>query len=296
MRTFLTRRSFALTIGAAFAARLLLGSRSAAADDVLAAGLARIEVAGGGRLGVAVRDTQTGRRYGHRADERFPMCSTSKVLSCAALLARVDAGHDDLNRRIRYRTADLVTYSPITKDHAGGDGMTLAALCEAAITVSDNTAANLILASVGGPSAVTAFARAIGDAVTRLDRTETTLNEATPGDPRDTTTPDAMAANLDALVLGARLSPSSRERLTGWLFGCRTGGTKLRAGLPAGWRIGDKTGSGGYGSTNDVAVIHPSGRKPLIVSAYLTETKASSAMRDACIADVGRAVARLAQG
>lgn len=291
----LGRRRFAAATAALLAGATAAATHAAAAEDALAADLARIEAGSGGRMGVAVLDTRTGRRHGHRARERFPMCSTSKVLSCAALLARVDAGRDDLERRILYRPSDLVAYSPVTTAHAGRDGMTLAALCEAAITLSDNTAANLILARIGGPSGVTAFARGLGDPVTRLDRAETALNEATPGDPRDTTAPEAMAANLQALVLGARLSASSRERLTGWLLGCRTGGGKLRAGLPAGWRIGDKTGSGGHGSSNDVAVIWPPGRKPLIACVYLTETTAVLPARDACIADVGRAVTRLAQ-
>ena len=281
---------------AAGAAALLVGARTgaagaAAAGGTLAAELARIEAASGGRLGVAIRDTRTGRLAGHRADERFPLCSTAKVLSCAALLARVDAGQETLARRIRFGAADLVAWSPVTKARAGGAGMTLAALCEAAITLSDNTAANLILAAIGGPAGVTAFARRLGDPVTRLDRTETALNAATPGDPRDTTTPAAIAADLQALVLGDRLSAPSRARLAGWLLACRTGAAKLRAGLPAGWRVGDKTGSGGHGSSNDVAVVWPPGRAPLIVCAYLTQTGATRDAQGATIAAVGRAVA-----
>ncbi len=168
--------------------------------------------------------------------------------------------------------------------------MTLAELCEAALTQSDNTAGNLILASLGGPSAVTASARSLGDLSTRLDRTETDLNEATPGDLRDTTTPDAMAGNLMALVVGNRLSARSRDQLTAWLVSNQTGGAKLRAGLPPDWRIGDKTGGGDWGTTNDVAVLWPPGRQPLVVCVYLTETKASFADRNATIAAVGRAI------
>lgn len=242
----------------------------------LATEFAQIEGRSGGRLGVAIRDRETGLSYGHRADELFPMCSTFKMLACAAVLARVDAGGEDLDRRIRFDANDVVTYSPATKDRAGGDGMTLAELCEAAITLSDNTAANLIIGSLGGPSGVTAYARSIGDTVTRLDRMEPSLNEAIPGDARDITIPNAMAADLHALVLGDRLSQRSRDQLTAWLVSNKTGGARLRAGLPKGWRVGDKTGSGERGTANDIAVIWPPNRKPLIVSVYLTDTKAST--------------------
>ena len=217
------------------------------------------------------------------------MCSTFKVLACAAVLARVDAGLDSLSRRIRFEAGDLVTYSPVTKDRTGGDGMTLAELCEAGITQSDNTAGNLMLASLSGPSGVTAYARALGDAVTRLDRTETGLNEASPGDPRDTTTPGAMTTNLGALVLGTPLSGPSRDQFIAWLVANQTGGAKLRAGLPEHWRIGDKTGGGEWGTTNDVAVIWPPDRRPVIISVYLTATTASFDERNAAIAAVGRA-------
>ncbi|WP_428533577.1 class A beta-lactamase [Rhodopila sp.] len=264
--------------------------RLSAARPDFAAELTRLEAASGGRLGVSVDDTATGQRYGHRASERFPMCSTAKVLGCGAVLARVDAGHDDLNRRIRFNAKDLVTYSPVTKNRLGAPGMTLAELCQAALTVSDNTAANLIVASLGGPSAVTAFARSLGDKMTRLDRIETALNEAQPGDVRDTTTPAAMAANLQALVTGGILSPRSRDQLAAWLVANQTGGAKLRAGLPADWRVGDKTGSGGFGTSNDIAVIYPPDRKPLIVCVYLTDTKAGPDNSDKTIAAVARTV------
>lgn len=252
--------------------------------------LARIERESGGRLGVAVTDTGSAARAGHRADERFPMCSTFKLLAVSAVLARVDAGKEQLDRRIRIEVAALVDYSPLTKPHAGGD-MTMEAICEAAMVVSDNTAANLILDSLGGPAGLTASVRVLGDPLTRLDRTEPTLNEAVPGDPRDTTTPAAMAANLRKLVLGEALSAASREKLIGWLAGNRTGDTRLRAGLPKEFRVGDKTGSGGRGSTNDVGVIWPPGRAPVIVAAYLTETSAPLDQRNATLAAVGKAVA-----
>ena len=284
----LTRRRLSLSVGAA------LASRAARAADPPAGGLAaefaRIEDSVRGRLGVSVLDTGSGRRWAHRGGERFPMCSTFKVLACGAVLSRVDAGQEDLGRHVRFTPADVVTYSPVTGSRAGGDGMTLAELCEAAMTQSDNTAGNLILASLGGPAAVTAFARRIGDGATRLDRTETALNGATSGDPRDTTTPDAMAGNLRALALGDVLSPPSRGRLLGWMLDNQTGGAKLRAGLPDGWRAADKTGGGDFGATNDIAVLWPAERAPLVACVYLTETDASFDARNAAIAAVARAL------
>ena len=264
---------------------------AAAAADGLAAEFARIERRSGGRLGVAVLDTGSGARAGHRDAERFPMCSTFKTLAGSAVLARVDAGLESLDRRVRFGRDDLVTYSPATEARAGGEGMTVAELCEAAITISDNTAANLLLASLGGPAGLTAHARALGDGVTRLDRDEPTLNEAAPGDPRDTTTPAAMASDLRALVLGEALSAPSRARLAAWLLGSRTNAAKLRAGVPATWRVGSKTGSGGRGTSNDAGVLWPPGRPPLVVCAYLTETQAPPVERDAANAAVARAAA-----
>lgn len=250
----------------------------------------RIEERLDARIGVAVLDTQTGRRWGHRADERFPMSSTFKALACGAVLARVDAGQESLERRIRFEASDLVTYSPITKDRVGGDGMTLAEICEAAVTLSDNTAGNLILETLGGPAGLTDFARSLGDDMTRLDRWETELNEATPGDPRDTTTPRAMVDDLQALLFEGKLSEPSRDQLVSWLVASKTGDAKLRAGLPKDWRIGDKTGGGENGTNNDVAVIWPPGHEPLIVAVYITQTTASIDDRNAAIADIGRAI------
>ena len=300
MSNVLTRRRFSASLVTTVLAASLppqRGVRAAeSANDDLGKALARIEAGSGGRLGVAFLDTATGQRFGHRSNERFPLCSTFKVLACGAVLTRVDAGREDLSRRIVFGPEDVVTYSPVTKDRVGRDGMTLAELCEAALTQSDNTAGNLILASLGGPSAVPTFARSLGDASTRLDRIETDLNEATPGDLRDTTTPDAMAHDLQSLVVGDHLSVRSRDQLTTWLVSNQTGGAKLRAGLPQDWRIGDRTGGGDFGTTNDVAVLWPPSRKPLIVCVYLTETKASFADRNATIAAVGRAVATTLQG
>jgi beta-lactamase class A len=257
----------------------------------LAGDLDKIEAESGGRLGVAVLDTLSGERTGHRADERFPMCSTFKLLAAAAILARVDAERERLDRRIRFEAGDVVVNSPITKDRHGGDGMSLAELCEAAMIVSDNTAGNLLLARLGGPAGLTAYARSLGDMVTRLDRIEPDLNEAIPDDPRDTTSPAAMLSSLRTLVLGNVLSENSKDQLTRWLLGNKTGDTRLRAGLPSGWRVGDKTGSGERGTTNDVGIIWPPGRAPILVSIYLTETPLAGEQRNATLAAVGRAVA-----
>jgi beta-lactamase class A len=250
---------------------------------------ARIEIERGGRLGVALLDTLDGRFVGHRADERFAMCSTFKLLAGGAVLARVDAGKDRLDRRIRYDAKHLVTYSPVTEKNLA-TGMTLAELCDAAITLSDNTAGNLLLSTIGGPAGLTAFVRTLGDTVTRLDRIETELNEAVPGDPRDTTTPAAMASDIRALVLGDALSAASREQLKAWLIANKTGGTRIRAGVPAGWIVGDKTGTGGRGTNNDVGILWPPGRAPMILCVYLTETSASFEARNATIAAVAKAV------
>lgn len=245
-----------------------------------------------GRLGVAVLDTASGRLAGHRLDERFPMCSTFKWLAAAMVLARVDAGVERLDHRVRYGREVLLPHSPVTEKHAGADGMSLGELCEATITVSDNAAANLILARHGGPASLTRYARSLGDAHSRLDRTELALNEATPGDPRDTTTPAAMAGALQAALLGSALSPTSRQQLRAWMEATRTNLKRLRADLPEGWRLGSKTGTGGHGSTNDVGVYWPPGRPPIVVAAYLTECSAPEADRQWAIARVARRVTR----
>ena len=294
-----TRRQFSLGLGLTFAAAPIMRRASAAGVpggsgmEELSRRLAEIEARCGGRLGVGILDTQTGRMAGHRADERFPMCSTHKALSAAAILARVDKREERLDRRVHFAADEVLSYSPATKAHAGQEGMTLAAICEGAVVLSDNTAANLMLGVIGGPAGLTAYLRAIGDEITRLDRTEPTLNEALPGDPRDTTSPFAMAATLDRLVLGEALSPASRVQLAGWLVAGQTGGARLRAGVPLGWRVGEKTGTNDRGTANDVGVLWPPGRKPVIVTAFITGSTAKPDVRDAAIADVARAVTGL---
>jgi beta-lactamase class A len=273
--------------GSLLAAPALVSLR-AAADDVelaLLRELDALERRHGGRLGVAILDGT--KAISRRGDECFALCSTFKFLAAAFVLARVDRGEESLSRRVVYSKSDLVTYSPTTEKHVEG-GLTINEICEAAMVLSDNTAGNLLLESFGGPAGLTSFARSLGDTVTRLDRRETELNEATPGDPRDTTTPLAMLDMLRKTVLGNTLSPSSREQLIAWLVANRTGDKRLRAGVPKGWRVGDKTGSGSNSATNDMAVIWPPGRAPTLVTAYYTEARATDDERNAVLAEVGR--------
>ena len=295
----ITRRQFQRGLGTTLVAAALSvrpkATRASIADQRLIDEIRRLESESGGRLGVCVLDTATGTRHVHRGDERFPMCSTFKALAAAAILARVDAGKEVLARRITFDASALVTYSPVTEKRVGGDGMTLAELCDAAVTLSDNTAANLLLASIGGPQGLTAFARGLGDEVTRLDRNEPSLNEALPDDPRDTTTPNAMASTLRTLILGTTaLSAASREQLTAWLLANKTGDTRLRAGLAKDWRVGDKTGSGARGTANDIAVIWPPNKSPIVITAYLTGATVSTAQQNATLASVARAVSATA--
>jgi beta-lactamase class A len=259
----------------------------------LNARLAEIEAAAQGRLGVAILDTKTGELFGRREFERFPLCSTFKVLAAALVLQRVDSGEEKLNRRVVFSANDVVEHSPVTKDRAGAEGMTVAEICAAAITQSDNTAGNLMLASFGGPEVLTQWLRTLGDAATRLDRTEPALNEVPPGDPRDGTTPRAMAYTLQRILLGNVLSKPSENLLIGWLTANATGGARLRAGLPADWRVGDKTGTGARGATNDVAIVWPPDHPPIVITVYLVDTEAPLDVRNAALADVGRAAAAL---
>jgi beta-lactamase class A len=281
-----------LTLGAlAGGPALWRGTSAAYAKNAdLHGAIAALERRHGGRLGVAVADTATGKSFAYRGDERFALCSTFKFLAAAFVLARVDRKEDKLSRRVAYTKSDLVTYSPITGKHVA-DGLTIGALCEAAVTLSDNTAGNLLLDSFGGPAALTAYLRSLGDSVTRLDRREPTLNENRPGDPRDTTTPLAMLQTMRKLVLGTALSAASRAQLVTWLVACKTGHQRLRAGVPEDWRVGDKTGGGGNNATNDVAFFWPPGRAPIVVAAYYTGANASPAERNAVLAEIGRVAA-----
>ncbi|MGX4805085.1 class A beta-lactamase [Bradyrhizobium guangdongense] len=290
----LTRRQFGSS-ALAVAGSLVLPnvSRAASGGTVpLIEAIKQLESKSGGRLGVSVLDTTTGIPIHHKGDERFPMCSTFKVLAAAVILKDVGGKLEGLERRVRIEQADLVASSPVTSKHVGGDGMTLRELCDAAITMSDNTAGNALLKNIGGPAGLTNFARSLGDDITRLDRTEPELNEATPDDPRDTTTPNAMAANYRRLLFGDVLPPEGRDQLGKWLIANKTGDTRLRAGLPQGWRVGDKTGAGEHGTCNDVAIVWPRERSPLIIAVYLTGATLDPNGRNDVIASVGREVGK----
>jgi beta-lactamase class A len=295
-----TRRFLTIGAGAGMAAGLAAGligrAGHAAAGDAwawaerLGRGFADIEAGLGARLGVAVIDTGSGARAAHRGGERFPMCSTFKFPLSAAVLHAADRGRLSLDRGVAIRRGDIIANSPVTARHVGGS-MRVEALCHATMTTSDNAAANLLLPLIGGADGFNAFLRAAGDRVTRLDRIEPHLNEGEPGDPRDTTTPAAMLATMRATLFGPVLSPASRQRLIGWLVANTTGGTRLRAGLPAGWRVGDKTGTGET-SANDIGVLWPHPRRaPILVASYLTDARGSQAGRYAVHAEVARAIA-----
>jgi beta-lactamase class A len=287
MHGILSRRGF-LT----FAALALYGPLYASANrfTALPAAFARLEKTNGGRLGVAVFDTASGERSGYRVHERFPMCSTFKFLLASAVLQRIDHHSETLDRTIPIPPEPLLSHSPVTELHAGAT-MTIAALCEAVVTQSDNTAANALLETIGGPPAITQFCRGIGDRVTRLDRTELDLNESLAGDPRDTTSPEAMVGNLQAVLLGNVLSPASRKQITLWMQGCRTGLDRLREKLPEGWHAADKTGANGKHTSNDIAVLWPPGQPPVIVAAYITQCAGPETKRAAMLAEIGRLVA-----
>jgi len=239
------------------------------------------------RIGVFAIDTGTGAELNHRADERFAFCSTYKTLAAAAILRQTSPAQ--LNASLTYTAADVLAHSPITEQHVA-TGMTIRALCEAAVRNSDNTAANLLVREVGGPSGVTDFARTLGDTATRMDRLEPALNEAIPGDPRDTTTPRAFGTDYQKLVVDGALDSQARTMLTEWLVNNTTGSAGIRSSAPAGWQVGDKTGSGYYGSTNDIAVIWPPGAKPIVLAIMSSRTTKNAVADSTLIADATRVV------
>jgi beta-lactamase class A len=268
----------------------LAGSAAFAENDP-ATRIATIEARIGGRIGVAAFDTSNNKHLAYRADERFPMCSTFKFLAAAAVLKRVDEGKEKLERFVSYGAEDILEYAPVTKAHLKEGGMTLSALCAAAIEQSDNTAGNLLLNVIGGPAGLTNFARALGDRVTRLDRIEPELNSATPGDERDTTTPAAISSDMKRLLLGDALSKKSRRQLDDWLKRNETGGSMIRAGVPKTWSVGDKTGRGANGATNDIAIVRPAGRAPMLLAIYSVGSTATANDREAAIAEAAKIVA-----
>ena len=255
--------------------------------------LAAYERDTGGKIGLYAENLTTGAKLAWRADERFVMCSSFKASLAALVLARVDRGQDGLERLIALGPWDVPSddwYAPIAKQNLAKGALSVAEMCGAAVSYSDNTCANLLLARVGGPAALTAFWRATGDGVTRLDHNEPMLNRSPPGDPQDTTTPRAMAGNLRRFVLGKVLSPSSREHLTGWMLNCQTGANRLRGGLPTTWRIADKTGNNGKDAAGDIAVVWPRPGVPVLVCAYVQGGSPGDAQIASVFADVGRMV------
>ncbi|URQ62473.1 class A beta-lactamase [Pantoea alhagi] len=265
-----------------------LWSLSAMADEAtLTQKLAGLEKASGGRLGVAWIDGD--RRYGYRANERFPLTSTFKALAVSAILHKSVSQPGLLEKKVMINNADNVPWTPVTGNYIG-KAMSIGALCAATIEYSDNLAANYLLHELGGPQGVTAWARQLGDRITRLDRYEPDLNSAVPGNQRDTSTPAAMASNLNQLALGDILPVKQRQMFNRWLKQNTTGDESIRAGVPEGWVVGDKTGAGDYGTTNDLAVLWPDKAQPKILAIYFTQPQRKAASNKAVLAAATRAV------
>lgn len=283
----LTRRRFLCAAGLLPVTAALAPLARASGSSDLHQQLAALEKQHNGRLGMTLIDTASGHSLQYRGNERFPMCSTSKALLAAAVLNLSLRQPDLLERRIHWDKSEKLSWMPVTEKHQDS-GMTVSELCQAMIQYSDNLAANLMLKLVGGPAAVTAQARALGDQVTRLDRTEPTLNSAIPGDERDTTTPLAMARDLQKLAFGSGLPPRERQLWIGWLRGNTTGKQSIAAGVPSGWQVGDKTGSGDYGTTNDAALLWPPQRQPLVLTVYFTQPEKAAPSNRAVLAETAR--------
>ena len=268
-----------------------LAVSAASGENDAATRFAAIETRIGGRIGVVALDISNSKRIDYRADDRFPMCSTFKFLAAAAVLKRVDEKKEKLDRFVSYSAKDILEHAPVTKEHLKEGGMTLGGLCAAAIEQSDNTAANLLLDAIGGPAGLTNFARNLGDNVTRLDRKEPELNSAIPGDERDTTTPGAICSDMQRLLLGDALSEASRRQLEDWLQHNETGEQMIRAGVPNNWIIGDKTGRGSNGATNDIAIMRPPDRAPILLAIYSVGSTATANDREKAIAEAAKIVA-----
>jgi beta-lactamase class A len=272
------RRTFLLG-SLATAANSAFPSASAGATTA-ASELSLIESRAGVRLGVAALNSATGARLTWRGDERFAMCSTFKWMLAALILDRVSHDALSLDQRISYGPADLLDfYAPVTRAHLNQGWLTVRDLCAAAIE------------EVGGPAGLTRYIRRNGDRVTRLDRSEPELNTHVPGDPRDTTTPAAMVLTMRRLLLGNALSQPNRAILIGWMELTNTGQDRLRAGLPSGWRVGDKTGTGSAGEANDLAIAWPPGKQAILIASYLDGGTADASARNAVHAKVARTIA-----
>ncbi|MCM1950631.1 class A beta-lactamase [Streptomyces sp. G2] len=297
------RTALALGAGTALTAALGLAGAGPAhaltapaggAEDGAAARFRALEERYGARLGVHAHDVRTGRTLAHRDDERFPMCSTFKTLAVAAVLRDLDHDGTFLARRLHYTAAYVARsgWSPVTGSTENiARGMTVAELCDATIRFSDNTAANLLLRELGGPTAITRFARSVGDPVTRLDRWEPRLNSAEPWRITDTTTPRAIARTYGRLVLGRVLEPADRALLTDWLLRNTTSLARFRKGLPADWTVADKTGGGEYGTNNDVGVTWPPDGGPILLSVLTTRPEPEAEGVDELVAAAAAVVA-----
>ena len=239
----------------------------------------------GARLGIFAVNSRTAAAVAFRADERFAYCSTFKALAAAAVLGQRSVAA--LEEVVHYTRGDLVEYSPVTEKHVK-EGMTMRALCDAAVRYSDNTAGNLLLDALGGPEGLNRRLRDLGDAVTRMDRVETALNSAIPGDPRDTSTARALAGSLGRYALGDALPADKQRILNNWLAGNATGDKLIRAGLPAGWTVGDKSGAGSYGTRNDIGIIYPPAGHPICMAVLSTRATADAAHDDTLIAEAAR--------
>ncbi|MFF8382952.1 class A beta-lactamase [Streptomyces kanasensis] len=246
----------------------------------------------GARLGAFAHDTGTGRTVLYRADERFPMASLFKTLAAAAVLRDLDRDGEVLARRVHFTAAyvEQSGYSPVTRENVA-TGMTVAELSAAAICQSDNTAGNLLLRELGGPTAITRFCRSLGDDITRLDRWEPELNSAEPWRVTDTTSPRAIGRTYGRLVLGSALAPDDRERLTAWMLANTTSKERFRKGLPADWVLADKTGGGEYGGNNNVGVAWPPGRPPVVLAVLTTRFAPDATADDALVAEAARLLA-----
>jgi beta-lactamase class A len=275
----------------ALGAALLPSAAGAAARG--AAALKAIQKRIGGRLGVHILDSQSGRRIALDDGSRYAMASTFKLPLAAALLWQVDRGAFKLEHGLPIGKQDLLPVSPVVEQRLaqGATTMTIRELCAAAVTQSDNAAANILLAGIGGPQALNTFFRSIGDEVTRLDRMEPELNGNLPGDPRDTTTPLAMADSMLKIFTQGVLTLPARAVLIDWLGTARTGLDRVRAGLPKSWQAGDKTGTGQNGAVNDLVVAWPPGRRPIFIAVYMSESTLTSQELCAAQAEIGTLVA-----
>lgn len=241
------------------------------------------------QVGVAILNTETGEHWDHNGNERFPLTSTFKTIACAKLLYDFDSGKIPLDTKVQVKSTDLVTYSPIIEKHVGSE-VTLTDACHAAMTMSDNTAANIIIKAVGGPKSITNFVKGIGDTQTRLDRMEPDLNEGLLNDPRDTTTPKAIANTLNKLLFGSTLSDSSKDQLKVWMVNNQVTGNLLRSVLPSDLKIADRSGAGGFGARSITAIVWNEQQAPIIISIFIAQTEASMEQRNTAIVNIGEVI------